>query len=391
VGLSNRDNKEAPPCAPVGELLDYLDARFPPPEGGLRRDALMRKHRLQPFSRAYFQAGGPLFSYSRENLRACEQASAPREAPPLFADRPLPEPEPEWRELDWESLAKFFANPARYFARERLGLRLPGETEPLEDCEPQSLDRLARYGFEEELTQAALAESRLPADALKIARATGALPPGYSGDSEFKTLGRRAAEMAERIRERIRGEPLPPISVDLTFGEYHLSGVLRGVYFEALLRHRAAKVKARDMLNAWIAHLVMQCAAPRTGPNQTLLFAKDGISIRFLPVADPAGALADLIDAYAGGLRSPLPFFPESSLDFARRTLHPSPRERKEPVDSARATWRGNDHSESTPESRDPWFELCFRGVADPFDLRWQQTALRIYEPLLAHREKPAE
>ena len=33
AGLSNRDNKESPPCAPVGELLDYLDTRFPPPEG----------------------------------------------------------------------------------------------------------------------------------------------------------------------------------------------------------------------------------------------------------------------------------------------------------------------------------------------------------------------
>ena len=391
VGLSNRDNKEAPPCAPVGELLDYLDARFPPPEGGLRRDALLRKHRLQPFSRAYFQAGGPLFSYSRENLRACEQASAPRQAPPLFADRPLPEPEPEWRDLDWESLAKFFANPSRYFAENRLGLRLPGETQPLEDCEPQSLDRRDGYGFEEELTHAALAEGTLPADALKIARATGALPPGYSGDSGFKTLSRRAGEMAERIREHIRGEPLPPMSVDLTFGDYHLSGVLREVYPEALLRHRAAKVKARDMLNAWIAHLVLQCSAPRTGPNQTLLFAKEGVSIRFFPVADPAGLLADLIDAYAGGLRSPLPFFPDSSYEFARRTLHPTNAERTDPLDAARSKWQGNGWSGAPTESEDPWFELCFRGAADLFDDRWQSTAVRIYGPLLAHREKPSE
>ena len=262
TGLSNRDNKESPPCAPVGELLDYLDTRFPPTEGA-RRNILVKKHRLQAFSSAYFQSGGPLFSYSRENWRACEQARAPRQAPPIFARTPLPDPEPEWLELDWESLAKFFANPSRHFAQKRLDLRLPEDAVPFEDCEPQTLDRLVRYGFEERLTREAIAAGQLPPGALPIARATGSLPPGYPGDSEFNDAPPRTpATSPTEFCAQVQGKPLPPISIDLTFGDWRLTGVLRDAYPAALLRHRAADVKARHLLNAWIAHLVLQCAAP---------------------------------------------------------------------------------------------------------------------------------
>jgi exodeoxyribonuclease V gamma subunit len=384
-GLSNRDNKESPPCAPVGELLDYLDTRFPPPEGGLRRETLVRKHRLQPFSSAYFQPGGPLFSYSRENWRACEQARIPRQAPPIFAAAPLSEPEPEWRDLDWENLAKFFGNPARYFARERLGLKLPSDTDPFDDCEPQTLPALGRFGFEDELAREALATGALPPNGLHVARATGSLPPGYPGDSEYKTLRQEAGNLAERIRTRIQGGPLPPISVDLKFGPWRLSGVLRDVYPAALLRHRSSKLKAKNLLSAWIAHLVLQCVAPESGPKETLLFARDA-AFRFRPVEDPAETLRNLIDFYGDGLRLPLPFFPDSSYEFAKRTLG----EREQPlaknVEFARAKWMGANNDPG--ERDDPWIQLCFRGAVDPLDLRWQETALRIFEPLLAHREK---
>ena len=385
VGLSNRDNKESPPCAPVGELLDYLDTRFPPLEGGLRRELLVKKHRLQPFSSAYFQPDGPLFSYSQENLRACEQARIPRHAPPLFAATPLPEPEPEWRELDWESLANFFGNPARYFARERLGLRLPNEAAPFDDCEPQTLERLDRFSFEDELTREALTAGKLPPNGIRIARATGALPPGYAGDSEYKTLRQDAGDLAGRIRACLQGGPLPPISIDLSFGEWRLSGVLRDAYPAALLRHRSANFKPKHLLTAWIAHLVLQCAAPDEGPKDTLLFARDA-AYRFRPVADPFAALRDLIDLYAAGLRLPLPFFPDSSYEFAKRTLGDGDHSPSKIVEFARAKWLGNDFAPG--EADDPWIQLCFRGAVDPLDLRWQEIALRVFEPLLAHREK---
>ena len=430
TGISNRSNKESPPCAPVGELLDYLDTRFPPPvaegtagfrrgrevalppsqrsagvppaspsgSGGallsteaawrpmekvFRRDLIVRKHRLQPFSSAYFQREGALFSYSKENCRACEQARAPRQTSPLFAPAPLSEPEGEWRELDWETLIKFFGNPSRYFARERLSLRLPSDTASIEDCEPQTLDRLARFGFEEGLVHDAMTREHASEGALKIARATGSLPPGYPGDSEYKTLSGNANSLAKRIQKRIEGEPLAPISVDLPFGEWKLTGALRDVYPAALLRYRSAKVKPKHLLSAWIAHLVLQCIG--SGPKNTMFFGSDS-TVTFRPLRDPKTVLGDLIELYAGGLRSPLPFFPESSYAFAKRTIEPTNRTELSALEAARLVWLGSDFTSA--ECDDPWHQVCFRGREDVFDDEWQKTALRIFEPLLAHRSE---
>ena len=382
TGISNRSNKESPPCAPVGELLDYLDVRFPP-KNSARRNVIVRKHRLQPFSSAYFQREGSLFSYSKENCRACEQARAPRQTSPQFAPAPLSQPEAEWRELDWETLIKFFTNPSRYFARERLALRLPAETASLEDCEPQTVDGLARYGFEEGLVHEAMTGERAPRGALRIARATGSLPPGYPGDSEYKVLSGNASSLAKRIKQRIAGVPLAPIPVDLTFGEWKLTGALRDVYPAALLRYRSAKVRPKHLLSAWIAHLVLQCIGIDDAPKQTLFFGSDSI-VTFRPAKNALKILADLIELYAGGLRMPLPFFPESSHAFAKRTLEPTNRTELSALEGARTEWLGCDFTPG--ECDDPWHQLCFRGREDVLNDEWQKTALRVFEPMLAHR-----
>ena len=331
VGLSNRDNKESPPCAPVGELLDYLDARFPPPEGGLRRESLVRRHRLQPFSSAYFQPGASCSATPGKT-------GAPASRPAFLArvrrssrQRLSPSPNRNGANSTGKASPNSLKTPPVTSLANGSASGFRARRPPLRIATANAR-RSRRYGFEEDLTRQAVATGHLQSEALKIARATGALPPGYPGDSDFKTLNRSAVAAAGRIRARIHGEAIAPISVDLAFGDWHLSGVLRDVYPGALLRHRAAAVKAKHLLNSWIAHLVLQCVAPSGGPPETLLFGSDK-TVTFLPLSDPIAALRDLIDLYAAGLRSPLPFFPESSCEFARRMNQPTKRGHSSPLE----------------------------------------------------------
>jgi exodeoxyribonuclease V gamma subunit len=243
-GRSPRDNSEAPPSVLVSELLDYLEQNFGLTTGKLREDLLVTQHRLQPFHTDYFRAGARLFSYSAENARASEQSRLPRSAPAGFAAEPLPEPGDEWLSLDWEKLAEFLSCPAKFFARERLGMALPQECTPLEECEPLELDQLHRYSFEQTLTRRALAGEET-ADQLQIARASGQLPPGYAGDAEFAKMRTRTVQLTAEIRQHITGEPLPPLAIDLQLGDFRLSGTLRDRYPAALLRHRAATLKSK--------------------------------------------------------------------------------------------------------------------------------------------------
>jgi exodeoxyribonuclease V gamma subunit len=378
-GLSPRDNSPAPPSVVISELLDYLAENF-----GLKEKTLVTRHRLQPFSPAYFRGDARLFSYSAENAQASQRGSAARESSPGFAITPLAAPGEEWRAVEVRQLAEFFAHPAKFFARERLRLALPEEAEPLEESEPFALDGLKRYGLGEELTEIALTGAA-PAAHLSVARAGGALPAGYVGGSEFGTISRNAATLAEQIRRLVPGEALPPLSLDATIGDWRLTGALHDLRPTAQLRQRPAAVKAKDVLRAWIWHLALQLTDG--GPRETLLFGLDA-AWRFRPLDNAAELLADLLALYAEGLRTPLPLFPNTSMEFARRKLLPGSRETANPVVEARKKWIGNEFRPGSAEREDAWFALCFPPELDPLDARWQDIAERVFAPIFAAREE---
>lgn len=382
-GLSPKDNSALPPSVVVSELLDYLNENFASNDGAPCEKFVFTQHRLQPFSPDYFRESGPLFSYSSANAEASRMSQADREPTAAFCAEPIPEPSGPWRDLDWEALGVFLAHPAKFFCLERLGLTRPDEFTPLEDCEPQEIDTLDRYAFEQELTRAALAMEPL-GERLPIVRASGQLPAGYMGEAAFHTMAARSAGLAERIRACLDPTPLPALTVDLTLGGFRLTGTLRGLYAGCLLRHRTAKLKPSDLLRAWVSHLVLQLTGSADHSRTTLLFDLEE-AWRFEPVDNAAEILIDLLSLYAEGLCRPIPLIPLTSLEFARRTLRPSAKEMTQPIKSARSCWEGNERNKNA-EKDEMWLKLCFGRGADPLDEAWKATALRVYRPLLAAR-----
>ena len=74
---------------------------------------------------------GALFSYAAEYAEVARRTgTASRSAArPLFI-HPLPEPGPEWRQVEIDRLIDFFSHPIRFLLRERLGIHLgAGEAE----------------------------------------------------------------------------------------------------------------------------------------------------------------------------------------------------------------------------------------------------------------------
>lgn len=371
-GLSPRDNREAPPSVLISELLDYLRENFALPEDFVTR------HRLQPFSPSYFDGRGPLFSHSAENCRASVRSRAERQPPPPFATAPLPAPDAEWRALDIQTLADFFTNPARTFIRDRLGIRLPDEAELLDEREPLEIGPLARMQLQGRIARRGLATGDLDG-AHAVLRAGGELPAGYVGEARFREMRGEVAEYVTKLREALAGEPLPPLPLDLSFGEWRLTGTLQDLRAGQLVRSRATSIKPADFLRAWVLHLALNAAAPADYPRETLLLGTDDAH-RFIPVEDARGALAALLELYAAGLRAPLKFFPKSSHEFARRTLRATKNEKKSPLAAAQQVWRGNDFCEAD----DAHFAHCFAHT-DPLDAEWERLAIAVFKPLFEH------
>ncbi|HEY5975324.1 MAG TPA: exodeoxyribonuclease V subunit gamma, partial [Geobacteraceae bacterium] len=378
VGQGIRDNAELPPAVVVSELLDYVAARFTTgrgepacsPSPGQASEAFITRHRLQPFSRAYFTDEHGLFSYSAENCQALQERPAiPRDSVP-FISRPLSLVDGQ-QELTLATLLRFFANPARFFLEQRLGVRYAALAEPLEGREPFSVEGLAAYQLKQELLELSLAGGD-PATFLPVARARGLLPPARHGEMLFTGLAQEVGSFALQVRQEGGAAPeLTPLEIDLVCGGVRLVGRLDRLVPDRLLRYRCAKLKGKDLWGIWLEHLVLNAVLAVGYPRRSCLVMQDR-SISLAPVEDAAKHLERVLDRFRQGLCEPLHFFPESSLAYATK--------KGWDLVKARRAWVGSDFSRG--EGDDPYLERCFRG-GDPFAGDFALIAQELLTPLL--------
>ncbi|MBA3651088.1 MAG: exodeoxyribonuclease V subunit gamma, partial [Chthoniobacterales bacterium] len=250
VGQSIRDNSPIPPSVLVSELLDYTQGSFALPEA----TGLVRQHRLQPFSLDYFQPNSRLFSFSQENCLASASAAGKREEPPVFLGAPLEEPEAEWRDLDAPQLIRFFGNPAKFLAEQRLHLRLPRLRGLLEDSEPFEIDGLAKYGLQQDLLTRVLRGEAL-APLLPVLRAGGELPPGHAGEAQFRQMVAVTEEFSGLVQDHLGTSADEVHEAQLALGDFTLRARLDMSYGGRLFHYRLTTRKPKDVLIAWIYHL----------------------------------------------------------------------------------------------------------------------------------------
>lgn len=377
-GLSMREQTEAPPSACVSELLDYLDANFALPDARLREDLVLTHHRLQPFSAAYFGDDPRLFSYSAPNARAGQTRAAERHRVQRFFQGRLPPVEPLSSEVTLDQLLSFIVHPVRFFARERLGLRVLREGSPLLEREPLELDALAETRLRGDLAAADIAGMNRAAS-LALLRARGGLPHGTIGEALHDRLRVGVKELVRKVEPWLAEAPLPTVPIDLRLGKWHLTGSLPGLRQHAQVCYRAANLTAKDRLRAWLSHLVLQAVRSPAVPDRTLVFSLDE-DFAFGPL-DSIEPLRELLTWYERGWSEPLPFFPVTSWVFVEESAKPPQDQRGSPAAAAQRAWSGSG-GDYGGERADPYVTLCFRGVDDPLDHLFAELATAIYQPL---------
>jgi exodeoxyribonuclease V gamma subunit len=380
VGRSQRDSTEQPPSVVVSELLDAVDRGFASPDERPPSRHLVVEHRLQPWSPAYYERPETpvdrprLWSYSRESYAgAVALGTAPRPEAPFVASRSAAAAGEGVLELDLRDLAEMWVSPSRGYCRQVLKLyldRFPGRAE---DAEPFRIDSLAAYGLQNRLLRRRLeaeSDGGPAADGeLELLRAGGELPLAGLGEAAYASLDRKLRDFVARLPPH---RPLPPQAVELEGAGWRLEGRIDGLTDLGLLRFRPAKVKSKDLIRAWVVHVVRnawarqqaagQPAGLRREPLETLVVGTRKV-VRFRALDEPRSVLESLVDGYRKGLERPLPLFENASYFYAdqRRMLaDPKSRLRKQPVERARDGWQGGEYLRG--DSVDPYVALCFRG-----------------------------
>jgi exodeoxyribonuclease V gamma subunit len=374
VGQSIRDNSEIPPSVLVSEFLDAIDKGFTAGGGVKAAGLLVTKHRLQAFSREYFEGGSALFSYSRENCAALLHRRNNPWEPTEFLATEIAPPSADWKDVPLQKLLRFFDNPARFLLENRLGIRLGDIAIPLEERESFSVEGLDSYGLKQEILELCLKGGDVQ-DFLPVARGRGILPPARHGEALFEAAAKEVSAFAGDLRENIGADrELVPLDIDLELGGFRLTGRIDRIWPDRMIRYRCARIKAKDQIQSWIEHLVLNAAREEGYPWETLLFMADD-SRTFAPVDNAADILQSILALYWEGLMKPLRFFPASAMAYAHK--------QEWDLERARKRWAAGYNFPG--EGEDPYFRLCF-GQVDPFNAEFERVARTLLEPLLRHQ-----
>ena len=350
------------------------------------RDAITTLHPLQPFNAAYFdRSDQKLFSYSRGNCQAAEGVRATRAAQdppaalPFFTEPiPLSEENAQSLELTLDDLIACWTHPCKFFCNKTLGIVLPREEAELEDVEPLEMAGLEKYVFENWLAseRLRLAAGRGPGEPLpapnierewEILQARGDLPPGELGRALHVQLGTTVQQFVEKVGAPV---PLEPLTVALE-GEveghpWKLTGRIENLTSEGRVQFRCAKIKPKDIIRAWVTHVVLNADTP----VQSRLVAKDEDRI-FEKLIDARAVLKELLNGFREALQRPVPFFEKTSFAYFNslqkiKNYEETGKGRKPPplLKAAYGQWQGDQfHGGAAPGERDdPYIRLCFRG-----------------------------
>ena len=399
-GAGEYSGQSRPPAVPVGELLDALD-RTARREGGSVADHVTVHHPLQPFDarnliRGALEPGRP-FTFDRAALAGATAARAQVPAPAFLAG---PLPSAPLGDVLLEDLLSFWKGPVRAFLRDRLGVALAREEEPLDDGLPVEIDNLVQWGVGERVLGDLLAGLD-PETARQHEWRRGVLPPGFLG---WRLLGDVVEQVKPIARAALELRSRPPravdIDVDLGAGR-RLRGTVPRVYGDRLVPVSYSRLGATHRLQSWIQLLALAASDEDSAwsahtlgrPANSRSRSQVGHS-QLGPLDHRArDLLRDLVALRDSGLSEPLPFPIKASFAYARHRRTQATCD--EALEKAAWDWRdGKFPGEcSDPEQVRIWgpkAALPGTAVAPPdtatYDgetTRFGALAMRVWSPLL--------
>jgi exodeoxyribonuclease V gamma subunit len=250
------------------------------------------------------------------------------------------------------ALFGFFANPQRWFVRNRLGIRLDLQEELPAESELFAVDPLAGYGVAQEIIQSRLAEEGVEASLARL-QIEGRWPLGTPGKLLFTGQEEELTSFADRIRARAMGRRLPDLPVDLTLGGTRIRGLLGNLYEEGILIYRYSSCKGRDVLHFWLQALL---ADALLGEGKRVVAVLRDLHLETVTARDRSPDLAGCLELYAAGCQTPSCLYVEPALSYARQCG--ATRSRVPPLAKAREKWQ-----DSIDKGYEPEWALLLQGV----------------------------
>ncbi|XOF32779.1 MAG: exodeoxyribonuclease V subunit gamma [Candidatus Electrothrix sp. YB6] len=393
VGRNQQDNASLPPSVVVAELRDYINRGWitwitgeaaEKEKDRSPADLLTVEYPLQPFSRHCFDGNPATASYAAEWMpgpAAAGSNEAEGTGAFVFAGQLLPPSASDLPQIDLSRFIRFWNHPVRFFLEQRIGLRTRFNEELLPESEAFALDHLQKYFLSVEIMNSRRADlpDRQPLPVLYRMQAEGRLPGGNFGRILCRKMEQEVAELIEGLEPIIR-KPAEPMDIRLQVDGVQLIGQLSSLYSSGRVTFRPATLKAKDILQLWINHLVLLLRLPAAVAPISIHAARKQ-TVCFQEVDDPQAELAELIALFRQGEAEPLHFYPNTSYAWAKAKSEGAK------WNAARRVWSSGYSGFSGGEGEDPAYEIALR-AHEPLDQRFARLA-GLFSPILRYMEEP--
>ena len=306
-----RSNRKEPLSSCVDELLRVLQ------QMGARRDQLVVNHRLQPFSKFYFNGNSSLpqsfDSYLAQIANEIDSSTKAEGIPLWSGNRELVPQGVE--EISMRQLARFWKEPAKGFLQAQ-GILLAGEEVDDEELDrpPLSLDPLKSWKLRNSIVE----EVSLGSGELELLkaefRANRLLQPEELGSREWKKQENFGRTFVSAIK-RHTGETLP-FEIALNEPQVRLTGeIILSNDKKHLIASSLSRIKGdRHYLSPWISALSASCADHSL---PTLLLDPEHLDnpllLPAIPKAEALVILSRLVKGFLEGQHQLLCYAPETS------------------------------------------------------------------------------
>jgi exodeoxyribonuclease V gamma subunit len=376
TGRRVRDNLEQPPSVLISELQDtvqYLTGA----------KLKIQAHPLHPFDPSYFKNNSGLISFSQNAFEEALALQGPRNTPP-FIDRALPairhaKAGDTRLIIQWRDFLAFFAQPSRAFLHQRLGLSLYTKEWQAEKSERFQLNALEIWHLRETYLEWLLLGQSSESFFERL-KASSHLPLGLAGEAICSQLQTEIGPLAQTLRP-LTGNALPAAPFVLPLGQWEIQGELAPLFEGGLIRTRLARIKAADRLQVWLQHLLLNCLQRPEQTFQIGLSQGQAQKIGYTQVSDAPFLLANYLQIFEQGLKSPLPL----ALESAWVWLQEQEKGEEKALAAAERQWKGDAYQRG--EILSPEYALCL----NPEWLRASDlspTILKLYQPLVSHLQE---
>ena len=393
TGADPRTGAEVPPCVPLGELLDAVDATAVAHDRGSARSQIVVRHPLQPFDPRNFSLDGPgPFSFDPGGLAGARAVTGERAAPRNLVVAEL-DPTSTIGDVDLDDLVKFVVHPMREFLKQRLLLSTWRDDHDLDDALPVDIGGLPAWAIGSRLLRNRLAGMSVDTCAA-IEDRRGDLPPGQLGHRALADIGTGVeAVLAACATERATDPRSVDIGVRLGGGRT-LSGTVRGLRGSTMLDVTYSSLGAKQRLESWVRYLALVAQLDDPSLRAVTVGRSSGgatrRSVHGVATDEARGVLDDLIALRDDGMRSPLPLPVKTTAAYAERRFD---NRSVEDAEKAAATrWQDGQYPGEASEDvhqlilggKVPLTTLLGFAASGRHELRFDPLAVRLWTPLLS-------